>query len=148
MKQFLLDHMPEFDQYYMPPAVSVAGQSMFDDNIAFALMADNASAISDQLPLALRLSYGVPYASYHEARVNWRPLFFAKFFQLVAGSTSTREAMSHLVAPNVFLNWTSNLWASHPTGARENDIACLDNVLWSSRMHLHIVVSLMVVVVV
>ena len=89
---------------------------MFEDNIAFALMADNASTFSQPVPLAVKLSYGLPYASYHESRVNWRPLFFAKFFQLVVGTTSTQEAMAHLVAPNVFLNWTSNIWDSHPAG--------------------------------
>ena len=108
--------MPEFDKYFMPPSVTVSGQSMFDDNIAFALMADNASAYSAKIPLSVKLAYGLPYASYHESRVNWRPLFFAKFFQLVVGSTSTHEAITHLAAPNVFLNWTSNVWASHPAG--------------------------------
>jgi hypothetical protein len=110
--------MPEFDKYYMPPSVSVEGGSMFDDNIAFALMADNASAYAAKLPLAVKLAYGLPYASYHESRTNWRPLFFAKFFQLVQGATSTQEAMARLVAPNVFTNWTANVWASHPAGAR------------------------------
>ena len=33
--------------------------------------------------------------------MNWRPLFFAKFFQLVENASSTVEAMSYLVAPNV-----------------------------------------------
>jgi len=89
---------------------------MFDDNIAFALMADNASEFSQTLPLGVKLSYGLPYASYHEARVNWRPLFFAKFFNLVSQTKSTQEAMAHLVAPNVFLNWTANVWPSHPSG--------------------------------
>ncbi len=37
-KAWLLAHMPPFDQQYLPPSVSVDGRSMFDDNIAFALM--------------------------------------------------------------------------------------------------------------
>eukprot|EP00750_Incisomonas_marina_P027159 INCI6147.2.p1 GENE.INCI6147.2~~INCI6147.2.p1 ORF type:complete len:285 (-),score=32.61 INCI6147.2:23-877(-) len=121
--------MPEFDKYFMPPSVTVEGNSMFDDNIAFALMADNASGYAADIPLAVKLSYGLPYASYHESRVNWRPLFFAKFFQLVTGTMSTQEAMSHLVAPNVFLNWTSNVWESHPAGLQgQTDY----NLAWSS----------------
>ena len=42
-KNFLLNHMPEFDKQFLPPAVSVTGDSMLDDQIAFALMANNAS---------------------------------------------------------------------------------------------------------
>ena len=79
-KQWLLDHMPEFDKGFMPPSVAVDGASMFDDNIVFALMAYNASSFMRKLPLALVHSYVLPYADFHEARVNWRPLLFAKFF--------------------------------------------------------------------
>ena len=51
-KQWLLSHMPEFDKHFMPPSVSVgSGQSMFDDNIAFTLMAVNASKFAQTLPL-------------------------------------------------------------------------------------------------
>lgn len=49
----------------------------------------------------------LPYASYHESRVGWRPLFFAKFFALVENAKTTGEAMAALVAPNHFTNWTS-----------------------------------------
>ena len=51
-KQWLLSHMPEFDKHFMPPSVTVgSGQSMFDDNIAFTLMAVNASHFAQALPL-------------------------------------------------------------------------------------------------
>jgi hypothetical protein len=129
-KKFLLAHMPDFDKHFMPPSVTIRGDSMFDDNIAFALMADNATSFSQKLPLPLKLSYGLPYASYHEARVNWRPLFFAKFFQLIAGAISTQEAISRLVAPNVFLNWSTNVWPSHPTAPL--DMQTDYNLAWSS----------------
>ena len=36
------------------------------------------------------------------------------FKALVENSTSTVEAMSHLVAPNTFLNWTGHTWAASP----------------------------------
>ena len=57
-KAYLLPRMPHFDQYYLPPSVTVDGSSMFDDNIAFALMANNASKFSERsfiVPLQLCL---------------------------------------------------------------------------------------------
>eukprot|EP00939_MAST-03C_sp_MAST-3C-sp1_P001401 g1401.t1 len=119
--QWLLDHMPEFDKYFLPPSVSVNGRSLLDDNIAFALMAENVSSFSQSIPLNTRLAYILPYASYHEARVNWRPLFFAKFYDLVKNAKSTRDAMSLLVAPNVFTNWTGHLWPAHPLYGKDGD---------------------------
>lgn len=127
-KQYLLDHMPAFDKNFMPPSVSVDGDSMFDDQIAFALMANNASKFSSQIPLAIRMPYILPYAAYHEARVNWRPLFFAKFFALVENATSTVDAMSKLVAPNVFSDWTKNVWAAHPNVKHQTDY----QIQWAS----------------
>jgi hypothetical protein len=127
-KQYLLDHMPTFDKSFMPPSVSVDGESMFDDNIAFALMASNASKFSSKIPLKLRLPYILPYASYHEARVNWRPLFFAKYFALVQNATSSVEAMSMLIAPNVFLNWPQHVWPAHPSAPHQTDYT----LEWSS----------------
>ena len=62
---------------------------MFDDTIVFSLMALNASAWITNIPLDVKLTYILPYASYHEARSNWRPLFFAKFYELVANATTT-----------------------------------------------------------
>ena len=127
-KNFLLNHMPEFDKQFLPPAVSVTGDSMLDDQIAFALMANNASKFMKNIPLAVQLSYILPYAGYHEARVNWRPLFFAKFFQLVENASSTVEAMSYLVAPNVILDWPKNVWEAHPSAPNQNDYT----IEWSS----------------
>lgn len=127
-KQFLLDHMPEHDKQFMPPSVSIDGGSMFDDNIAFALMADKANTWSRDIDLNIRLSYTLPYATYQESRQNWRPLFFAKFFQLVEGAKTPEEAFERLVAPNVFLNWTANAWKSRPQLTRETDY----NIQWSS----------------
>lgn len=127
-KQFLIDHMPQFDKDYMPPSVSIDGNSMFDDNIAFTLMANNASAFASKIPLHLRLAYTLPYASYHEARVNWRPLFFAKFFQLVQTASTTHEAISMLVAPDVFANWTAHVWADYPHHDGQSDY----NIQWTS----------------
>uniref|UniRef100_A0A6B2L825 Transglutaminase-like domain-containing protein n=1 Tax=Arcella intermedia TaxID=1963864 RepID=A0A6B2L825_9EUKA len=117
-KQWLLDHMPEFDKYFMPPSVTVPGRSMFEDNIAFAVMADNASKWSSNIPLGLKLGYLLPYATFQESRTNWRPLLFAKFFQLVASSTSTVSAMQRLVSPafphNPYTNWTAFNWPTSP----------------------------------
>ena len=74
---------------------------MFDDNIAFALMADNAtkSTYGANIPLAHKLAYVLPYATYHESRVNWRPLFFAKYFKPVADAATTAEAIKILTSP-------------------------------------------------
>ena len=127
-KKYLLAHMPEFDKQYLPPAVSVDGDSMFDDQIAFALMANNASKFTRNIPLSIRLPYILPYAGYHEARVNWRPLFFAKYFQLIENATSTHEAMSQLVAPNIILNWPKNVWEAHPGAKDQSDYT----IEWSS----------------
>ena len=127
-KQYLLDHMPEHDKHFMPPSVSIDGGSMFDDNIAFALMADASNTWSNDIPLNIRLSYILPYATYQESRQNWRPLFFAKFYQLIEGATSAEEAFEMLVAPNLFLNWTAHVWDSRPTTIHETDY----NIQWSS----------------
>jgi len=126
-RDWLLNHMPEFDKHFMPPSVSVNGTSMFDDQIAFALMAFNASEFADSIPLEIRLSYVLPYASYHEARVNWRPLFFAKFYSIVQGAQSTADVMRRLVSPNVFTNWTGTYYV----GTREHRSLCLCHGLYT-----------------
>ena len=120
-KQWLLDHMPEFDKHYLPPSVTVKGASMFDDNIAFSLMAMNASAWTSNIPVDVRLAYILPYASYHEARSNWRPLFFAKFFSLVENAATVEQAMNLLASPSwepttapSFTNWTAYVWDDYP----------------------------------
>jgi len=97
-----MQHMPKHDKLFMPPSVSIDGGSMFDDNIAFAMMADTSNTWSQDIPLNIRLSYILPYATYQESRQNWRPLFFAKFYQLIEGATSAEEAFEMLVAPNLF----------------------------------------------
>lgn len=121
LKQWLLDHMPEFDKNYLPPSVSVNGNSSLDDTVAFTLMADNSSAFSSNLPLQIKLRYLLPYASYHEARTNWRPLMFAKFKGLVDGSKSTVEAMTRLMSPAwsatqapAVANWSAHVWDTYP----------------------------------
>ena len=110
-KAWLLDHMPEFDRHYLPGSVTVNGSSMLDDTVAFALMSDRAAAWSGEIPLQVKLAYVLPYASYHEARSNWRPLFFAKFFPIVANATNVSEALGRLVAPNEFTRWAGHYWA-------------------------------------
>jgi hypothetical protein len=75
---------------------------------------------------------------------SWRPLFFAKFFSLVANASSTVEAMQALISPlwsassapvrhlcwgislcfprspialhcgQAFLNWSAHVWADYP----------------------------------
>ena len=87
---------------------------MLDDTIAFALVAERASPWARSIPLDIKFSYLLPYAGYHESRQNWRPLFFAKFFSIVANATTTEEAMGRLFAPNVFLNWAEHYWPSSP----------------------------------
>merc|ERR1740117_1394461 len=129
-KQWLLEHMPEFDKSFLPPSVSVHGASMFDDNIVFALMADQANHF------ASTLSYILPYATFHEARTNWRPLLFAKFFALVENATSTHEAMAILASPPwsssqapAFTAWTEHQWPSYPLKTPTKDTY---SVRWSS----------------
>jgi hypothetical protein len=65
-KLWLLEHMPAFDLHFLPGSIAVNVTSMLDDNVAFALMADRAAAWSSTIPLATKLSYLLPYASYHE----------------------------------------------------------------------------------
>lgn len=116
-KTWLLEHMPAFDLHFLPGAVAVNSTSMLDDVIAFALMADKAARWSTSVPLATKLAYVLPYASYHESRQNWRPLFFAKFFGLVANATTVGEAWGRLLAPNVFLDWSHHYWPGSPQQA-------------------------------
>ena len=47
--------MPDFDKVYMPPSVSVDGDSMFDDQIAFALMAENVRHHGNRRPPTHRI---------------------------------------------------------------------------------------------
>lgn len=119
-KEWLLNRMPEFDRSFLPPSVSVEGRSMCDDNVAFWLMAENATLFGDRIPSQVKLGYTLPYANFHEARTNWRPLLFAKFFSLVAGARSTREAMALLAAPNRFTNWTGYMWDDAPAAGGPN----------------------------
>eukprot|EP00929_Paragymnodinium_shiwhaense_P075772 TRINITY_DN38784_c0_g2_i1.p1 TRINITY_DN38784_c0_g2~~TRINITY_DN38784_c0_g2_i1.p1 ORF type:complete len:453 (+),score=65.79 TRINITY_DN38784_c0_g2_i1:75-1433(+) len=116
-KQFLLEHMPEFDLHYLPGPVSVQGTSMLDDNIAFTLMALNMSALSPRPPLPVLLSYLLPYASYHEARSNWRPIFFAKYAQVSSGLRRSRDVVDALISGGpggqpTLMNWTKYAWKS------------------------------------
>ena len=113
-KSWLLEHMPEFDKHFLPPSIAVNMSSMLDDHIAFALMADAAAPWSASVPLAAKLAYLLPYAAYHEARQNWRPLLFAKFFAEVERAPTVADAVQALIAPNVFTNWTGHAWADAP----------------------------------
>ena len=52
---------------------------------------------------------------------SWRPLFFAKFFALVAAAPTTAAAMELLITPlwspssaPAFLNWSAHTWAADP----------------------------------
>ncbi|CAE7368511.1 unnamed protein product [Symbiodinium microadriaticum] len=120
-RQFLLSHMPEFDLHFLPGSVSVDGESMLDDNIAFALMAWNASNLSPRPPMAVVLPYLLPYASYHEARSNWRPLFFAKYFSAAAEFQSSQAVVDALIGDGVrLMNWTSFKWADFPGKSESN----------------------------
>jgi hypothetical protein len=75
---------------------------MLEDNIIVGLMALRAgSAWTTALPVGLQLAYVFPYASFHEARSNWRPMMFAKYFPLVNASRNTADVVASLVAPNV-----------------------------------------------
>jgi len=128
-KAWLLSRMPPFDRSYLPPSVSIEGTSMLDDNLAFYLMAERAAAFTEKVPKPLKLAYTLPYASYHEARVNWRPLFFSKFFALVAEANSTADAVARLVAPNHFTNVTGFSWPDKPG---KNDGSMNYQVQWGS----------------
>ena len=113
-RAWLLDHMPEFDKRFLPPSITVNGSSMLDDQLAFALMADAAAGWAGSLPLSAKLAYILPYATTHESRQNWRPLFFAKFVHLVRGATTVEQAMDRLLAdPNLF-QWSSHFWEDSP----------------------------------
>ena len=50
--------MPEFDKQFLPPAVSVTGDSMLDDQIACAIK--YFFKVMRNIPLAVRLSYILP----------------------------------------------------------------------------------------
>lgn len=113
-RQYLLSHMPSFDLQFLPGAVSVEGTSMLDDNLAFALMAWNASSLWPRPPMEVVYPYFLPYASYHEARTNWRPPFFAKFFRLVEGLKTSQEVVDALITENVrLMNWTAFRWPGY-----------------------------------
>lgn len=113
-RQYLLSHMPSFDLQFLLGAVSVEGTSMLDDNLAFALMAWNASSLWPRPPLEVVYPYFLPYASYHEARTNWRPPFFAKFFRLVEGLKTSQEVVDALITENVrLMNWTAFRWPGY-----------------------------------
>ena len=113
-RAWLLDHMPEFDKRFLPPSITVNGTSMLDDQLAFALMADAAAGWAGSLPLSAKLAYILPYATTHESRQNWRPLFFAKYVQIVRGATTVEQAMDRLLAdPNLF-QWSSHFWEDSP----------------------------------
>ncbi|CAE8689458.1 unnamed protein product [Polarella glacialis] len=114
-RHFLLSHMPVFDLHFLPGAVSVEGSSMLDDNIAFALMALNASKLEPTPPAKVLFAYLLPYATYHESRSNWRPLFFAKYFALAAHATSSREVLDTLIGDGTrLMNWTAFQWKDFP----------------------------------
>jgi transglutaminase-like putative cysteine protease len=113
--------MPEFDLYFLPPSVSVTADSMLDDTVAFSLMVAEAAPWAASVPLSTFFHYVLPYASYHESRVNWRPSFFGRFFALVENASSTAEAMNNLVTPfwspsvsPAFLNWSAHVWPDYP----------------------------------
>jgi hypothetical protein len=105
---------------YLPPSVTVEGASMLDDNVAFWLMAENATRFGKSIPDKIKMAYTLPYATFHEARSNWRPLLFAKFFQLVVTATTTAEAIAMLAGPNHFTNWTGFVWDDKPAGGGPN----------------------------
>lgn len=87
---------------------------MLDDNLAFALMAWNASSLWPRPPMEVVYPYFLPYASYHEARTNWRPPFFAKFFRLVEGLKTSQEVVDALITENVrLMNWTAFRWPGY-----------------------------------
>ena len=113
-RAWLLDHMPEFDKRFLPPSITVTGSSMLDDQLAFAVMADAAAGWSRTLPLAAKLAYILPYATTHESRQNWRPLFFAKYVRLVQGATTVEQAMNRLLAAPNLLQWSSHVWEDSP----------------------------------
>eukprot|EP00747_Dinoflagellata_sp_TGD_P197810 gnl/TRDRNA2_/TRDRNA2_69628_c0_seq1.p1 gnl/TRDRNA2_/TRDRNA2_69628_c0~~gnl/TRDRNA2_/TRDRNA2_69628_c0_seq1.p1 ORF type:complete len:440 (+),score=49.53 gnl/TRDRNA2_/TRDRNA2_69628_c0_seq1:56-1375(+) len=115
--QYSLEQMPSFDKAFLPPAVSMDGTSMLDDNIAFALMAWQASPVRPRPPLPVVLSYLLPYADYHESRANWRPLFFAKLFSLVADASTAESTVQALIDQgNTYVNWTAHSWPSSDKG--------------------------------
>ena len=59
-------------------------------------MADKAARFSENLPLSKKLNFILPYATFHESRVNWRPLMFSKFFGSASSSCWHTELQSVL----------------------------------------------------
>lgn len=110
-EHFLLSHMPSFDMDFLPPAVAVEGASMLDDTIAFSLMAWNASQLFPKPPIKIALTYLLPYATLHESRANWRPIFFAKYFKFANGLRTSRDILAALIVSGVtIMNWTAHTW--------------------------------------
>ena len=126
-KNWTLQHMPKKDAFYLPGAVSVQGDSMLDDSIIFAMMADKVTGYSSEMSLALRMSYILPHSSTMEAVSNWRPLLFSKYAAAVADMniTSTWAAIQAL-AETHFTNWTAHQPPGIPSRSDEY------TVLWHS----------------
>lgn len=116
---YLLTHMPAFDLNFLPGAVSVEGESMLDDNVAFSLMAWNASMLDPKPPIEVVMSDLLPYATYHEARENWRPIFFAKYIALVGNLTTSRAIVEEFERVH-FMNWTKFQWPSFHGDSKTN----------------------------
>merc|ERR1712070_68164 len=104
---------------------------MLEDNIAFALMALNASSLEPKPPVALQLAYVLPYANFHEARTNWRPIFFAKLFQNADGLSSTNAVLGRLLNRSLYLNWTAQSWADEPASGASDGSAHYE-LQWAS----------------
>lgn len=121
-KRWLIDHRHALFPTSHGPSVSVrvAGSS-FDDNIAFTLMALRAATWTKNVPVELQLRYVLPERVLgFEDQGNLRPLFFARFFPLVAAAKSTVEAMLALTrpwwtpeSPNPYLNFSRYTWPDY-----------------------------------
>ena len=125
-KEWMLNHMPEKDLHYLPPANTVQGTSMLDDSLVFSMMADKAAPWTGNIPLDLKHSYILPHADLMESVQNWRGLFFSKFFELVESSTSTTDAIGEFIFPNKFLEWNANYTLKWHTGTSPPVIAPFD----------------------
>ena len=75
------------------------------DHLLEKLVTHLSNEVRPSPPVALQLAYLLPYADFQEARSNWRPLFFARYFGLVSDSTTVEEALLALLSDSKVPGW-------------------------------------------
>lgn len=88
---YLKAHQPATDASSMSDDVLQTG-------VRLAMQARQATPWAQAVPWDIFVENVLPYAVLHEARDNWRPLFYEMFMPLVANASSTTEAALRLNA--------------------------------------------------